>query len=246
MNEPTISVIMPAYNAASFIESAIRSVMRQTYQNWELLVLDDRSTDETASIAEKLASQDSRIRVIRREENSGGAAKVRNQGITLARGEYIAFLDSDDEWLPEKLERQLAAMGSADFCYTSYAVIDAAGVSCKLDYIVPANVDFESLLRENFIGCSTVLMRRELAGFNTDFFHEDYVLWLQLIMDGHRGVGCPEVLTRWRYIETSRSFNKVEAAKNRWRIYRGYLHLPLIKSIRAFCSYALAGLRKYR
>lgn len=248
MNEPWISVIMPAYNAAAYIEDAIRSVMGQTFSGWELLVLDDCSGDETAAIAEKLAAEDSRIRLIRRDTNSGGAAVVRNQGIALSRGEYVAFLDSDDVWLPGKLERQLSVMAEADFCFTSYGVIDAEGKTARPDYIVPASVTFESLLRENVIGCSTVLMRRSLAEkyrFNTDFYHEDYILWLSLLRDGYRGAGCTEVLSRWRYIETSRSFNKGQSAKNRWKIYRDYLKLPLLKSIRVFCAYVFAGLKKY-
>lgn len=249
MNEPKISVIMPAYNAAMYIGEAILSVMVQTVPDWELLVIDDHSSDETVAIVERLALQDSRIRLIRRDTNSGGAAKVRNQGLELSRGEFVAFLDSDDVWLPEKLERQLSAIADADLCYTSYQVIGADGAAAKPDYLVPDAVTFESMLRENVIGCSTVLLRGDLARshpFNTDFYHEDYILWLTLLQEGCRAVGCREVLSKWRYIETSRSFNKGQSAKNRWRIYRDYLKLPLLQSIRAFCAYALAGLKKYR
>lgn len=252
MNErPLISVIMPAYNAAQYIEEAIRSVMDQTLTDWELLVIDDCSADETCSVVERLTEEDSRVRLICREENSGGAAKVRNQGIDQCRGDYVAFLDSDDIWLPGKLLAQLEMLqqAGADLCYTSYAVIDSCGNPAKPDYLVPEQTDFESMLRENVIGCSTVLLRRELAQkyhFNTDFYHEDYILWLQLLKDGCRAAGCTQVLTKWRYIETSRSFNKVQSAKNRWKIYRDYLKLPLLKSAGVFCSYILSGLKKYR
>lgn len=250
MNEPKISIIMPAYNAEYYIEEAIRSVMAQTVADWELLVLDDCSADQTRSIVEKLAAEDGRIRLICREENSGGAAKVRNQGLDLCGGDFIAFLDSDDVWHPEKLKLQLDRLQEtgAALCYSSYAVIDADGNPAKSDYIVPESTDFEKLLRENVIGCSTVLMRRESMEkyrFNTDFYHEDYILWLQLLKDGYRAVGCPDVLVKWRFIQTSRSFDKGKSAKNRWKIYREYLKLPFLKSAWVFCGYVTAGLKKY-
>lgn len=250
MNErPMISVIMPAYNAASYIEEAIRSVQSQTLSDWELLVIDDCSTDDTCAVVERLAQQDSRIILIKNETNKG-AAGVRNQGFELCRGEFVALLDSDDVWLPEKLSLQLDKLqkSGAHFCYTSYGVMDAEGNPAKKDYTVPEETDFEKLLKENVIGCSTVLMRREICEkyrFNTDFFHEDYLLWLQLLHDGYTAAGCSEVLTKWRYIETSRSFNKWQSAKNRWKIYRDYLRLPLLKSLRVFGSYVFASLKKY-
>lgn len=247
--KPLVSVIMPAYQAEKYIEAAIRSVMAQTLTDWELLVLIDGSTDRTARIAQSLAAEDSRIRVLCNEQNLG-AAGSRNRGLELCAGDYVAFLDSDDLWRPNKLERQIAAMNreNADFSYTSYAIIDETGAVSRPDYRVPAKLDFQKLLGENVIGCSTVMLRGELARkyrFSTDFYHEDYVLWLELLRHGCRAAGCEEVLGSWRLIAGSRSFHKGNAAKNRWRIYRHYLKLPLHKSIRAFCAYALAGLRKY-
>lgn len=246
---PMISVIMPAYNAEQYIETAIRSVMAQTVTDWELLVLDDRSCDGTCAVVENLAVEDSRIRLIRNEQNKG-AARVRNQGLDLCRGEYVALLDSDDAWLPEKLERQVERLQvtGAHLCYCSYEVMDGRGEKTRVDYLVPEETDFEKMLRENVIGCSTVLLRREVIEkyrFNADFYHEDYVLWLQLLKDGCRVVGCREVLARWRLIETSRSFHKGNAAKNRWKIYREYLKLPLVKSVRVFGAYVCSGLKKY-
>lgn len=247
--QPMISVIMPAYNAEQYIEAAIRSVMAQTVTDWELLVLDDCSTDHTCAVVEGLAAADSRIHLIRNERNKG-VARVRNQGFDLCRGEYVALLDSDDEWHPEKLERQLQRLQATDahLCYCSYEVIDGEGNRARADYLVPEETDFEKLLRENVMGCSTVLLRRELIEkyrFNTDFYHEDYILWLQLLKDGYRAVGCGEILARWRLIETSRSFHKGNAAKNRWKIYREYLKLPLLKSLLVFGAYACSGLKKY-
>ena len=247
--QPLVSVIMPAYNAGAYIEEAIRSVMAQTLKDWELLVLDDGSSDDTCATVQRLAEEDPRVRLLRNEQNMG-AARTRNRGFTLAAGVFVALLDSDDLWLPDKLEKQLAVMEEqrADFSCTSYSIIDREGDPAKADYLVPECIDLNVLLRENVIGCSTVVLRRELVEkhpFPTDFFHEDYVLWLQLLQQGYRVTGCTEVLTRWRYIETSRSFNKLKSAQNRWRIYRHYLKLPLHQCIRHFLAYATAGLRKY-
>lgn len=244
-----VTVIMPAYNAGRFLEAAVRSVMGQTETNWELLILDDGSSDDTAAIARRLEGEDSRIRYIPNPHNMG-VAKTRNRGFDLARGAYIALLDSDDVWLPGKLERQLRRMAltGADICYCSYAIVDDQGNKSRSDYLVPDATDFNKLLRENVIGCSTVVLSRKVIEqhrFETDFYHEDYVLWLKLLRAGFRAVGCTEPLVHWRLIENSRSFNKRKAAGNRWRIYRDYLKLPLGKSLLAFAAYGTAGLRKY-
>ena len=246
---PVVSVIMPAYNVEQYVEEAIRSVMGQTFRNWELFVIDDCSADATASVAERVAREDSRVTVVRNEQNMG-VAKSRNRGLDLCRGSYIALLDSDDAWMPEKLEKQLARITGtgADLVYTSYAIVDADGDRVTADYIVPEATTFESLLRENTIGCSTVLLTRETAEkfrFGSDFYHEDYVLWASILKSGGKAAGCREPLVRWRYIENSRSFNKRHAAMNRWRIYRKYLKLPLGKCISSFLGYAVAGVRKY-
>lgn len=246
---PLVSVIMPAYNVGRYIETAIRSVMAQTITDWELLVLDDGSSDGTCAVAERLAAEDPRIRLLHNGTNLG-AARTRNRGFDLCGGAYVALLDSDDFWHPDKLEKQLEQIErtGADFSCCSYAIVDAEGNRTKSDYIVPERVDFEKLLRENVIGCSTVLLRREIVEkhrFRADYFHEDYVLWLELLRAGYQAVGCTQVLASWRYIHSSRSFDKRRSAKNRWRIYRDYLKLPLLKRIVVFIRYAAAGLRKY-
>lgn len=246
---PLVSVVMPAYNAGRFLEEAVRSVMAQTVTDWELLILDDGSTDDTLILAQNLAQTDCRIRVLPNEHNMD-VARTRNRGFDLCRGEYVALLDSDDVWLPHKLEMQLKRMEQtgADICYCSYAIVDANGEKSRPDYLVPGQTDFDKLLRENVIGCSTVVLSRKVVEnhrFETAFYHEDYVLWLKLLRSGFRAAGCTEPLVHWRLIENSRSFNKRKAAGNRWRIYRDYLHLPLGKSVQAFAAYGAAGLKKY-
>lgn len=248
-NVPLISIVMPAYNAERFVEQAVRSVMQQTVTEWELLVLDDGSKDGTKQILQRLAQEDDRIRFLPNAHNMG-VAKTRNRGFDLCRGQYIALLDSDDLWHPDKLEKQLALLQQedADLVYTSYAIIDSGNQKTRADYLVPESVSFDQLLKENVIGCSTVLFSAEILEkyrFSTDFFHEDLALWLCILRDGYRAVGCREVLTDWRYLENSRSFDKRKSAGNRWRIYRHYLKLPFGKSAVCFASYALRGMKKY-
>ena len=247
---PLVSVIMPAYNAEKYIRAAIESVIRQTYENWELIVLDDGSTDSTAQTVKRMAEGDSRIRFCPNERNMGVAA-TRNRGFDLARGDYVALLDSDDVWLPQKLEKQLAlAAGTkADIIYTSYYIIDKNGDKSRDDYIVPAETSFESMLEENHIGCSTAMLEKSIVKkyrFDGSYAHEDYVLWLQLLEAGYSAAGLTEPLVKYRFHAGSRASDKLNAAKNRWSIYRKYLKLPLGKSIVSLARYAMAGVRKYR
>lgn len=248
-NTPLVSVIMPAYNASRFIEEAIQSVINQSEKNWELFVIDDCSTDDSFGLAQKLAANDSRIQVLRNDANSG-VANTRNRGISLAKGKYIAFLDSDDIWHPEKLERQLTKIANshAAVCYCSYQIIGATGEKVRADYLVPETAKFEDILKENYIQCSAMLIKAEIVKrhlFNIEFFHEDYILGLDILGSGETAVGCRELLLSWRYLENSRSFNKKKSAMNRWQIYRNYLRLPIYKTLYLFACYTAAGLRKY-
>lgn len=247
--KPLVSVIMPAYNAQRFIDQAISSVLAQTMTNWELIVIDDCSSDSSYEMALRQQEGDCRIRVLRNDSNCG-VAKTRNRGIELAHGAYIAFLDSDDIWSPDKLEQQLRLLTSqnAAICYCSYRIIDQLGNKARPDYIVPGTARFEDILKENYIQCSAMLIPADVVKahmFNTQFYHEDYILGLDILKNGQIAVGCTQPLLDWRYLENSRSFNKKKSAANRWRIYRKYLRLPLYKAAYLFCCYATAGFRKY-
>ncbi len=240
---------MPAYNAERFIKEAINSVVLQTCSDWELLVIDDGSTDSTCAIVENLAAADERIKLIKNASNMG-AARTRNRGLDMCQGAYVAFLDSDDVWHPNKLSSQIEAMQSrnAQLCYSSYAIIDDRGNPSKNAYVVPESITFDGMLRQNYIGCSTVVLSRDIVEqyrFATDFYHEDYCLWLDIMRSGHKVVGCSEVLVDWRLIKNSRSFNKVKSAKNRWRIYRRHMNFSFPKSVGLILSYFLSGIKKY-
>lgn len=246
---PTVSVVMPSYNAAAFLEAAMGSVISQTMSDWELIVVDDCSRDDSFAVAEKIAAADPRIAVYRNEQNSG-VAKTRNRAIDMAKGCYIAFLDSDDVWHPEKLQRQVEKIeeSGADICYCAYSIIDTSGKKVKADYLVPEAVTYDDILKENCIQCSAMLIPADIVKqikFNTEYYHEDYVLGLDILRRGGYAAGCAEVLLDWRYLENSRSFDKRKSAANRWRIYRSYLKLPLVKTCWLFACYTAAGLRKY-
>ena len=221
----------------------------QTFTDWELIVLDDGSKDGTCEIIERLAAEDERIRPMPNEKNMG-VARTRNRGIDNSRGNYVAFLDSDDIWRGDKLGMQIEKMqaNGADISYCSYAIIDSEGVRVKRDYIVPENTDFKALLKENCIGCSTVVLSRKLLverRFMTDYYHEDYVLWLELLRGGVKAVGCTETLVEWRLIRNSRSFDKRRSAAHRWDIYRNHLHFSRVYSLWLFAAYAVRGFKKY-
>ncbi len=248
-DKPLVSVVMPAYNAEKFIQATIDSVRQQSYENWQLLVIDDGSKDRTVELVRAMAKEDARISLLQNEKNMG-VAKTRNRGIALAEGEYIALLDSDDLWYPEKLEKQLALAEKTDaqIIYCSYAMIDEADRQKHAPFVVPTETSYKKMLISSVISCSTVLLHAQTAKqyqFDETYYHEDYVLWMQLLRDGKRAVGCEEVLGAYRIRETSRSSDKLSSAKKRWVIYRKCLHMSFISSAYYLFRYAVRAMRKY-
>ena len=247
---PLVSVIMPAYNAAPFIEEAITSVLRQTVTDWELLVIDDQSGDNTREIIEKFTERDSRIRMILNDRNMG-VAKTRNRGLDLVRGKYVALLDSDDYWHPTMLEAMIARAeeSSADLVYCSYELVDEQNQKVCHDFIVPSETSFEASIVRSVITCSTVLMTADIAKnnrFPTDVYHEDIALWFRLLRDGKRAAGVSEVLAAYRQRANSRSAGKIRSAARRWVIYRKHLKMPLGKSLVTMARYGYYGLKKFK
>jgi teichuronic acid biosynthesis glycosyltransferase TuaG len=247
--ELLVSVVMPAYNAQRWIAQSIRSVQSQTMRNWELIVVDDCSSDRTRQIVEELAAEDPRIKLVCCEEN-GGVAKARNRGMDLSKGDYVALLDSDDLWYPEKLEHQLrlAQSTGVGVIYCSYGIIDEQDEKVCGDFIVPEATDFESSLVQSVISSSTVLFSREIANiyrFGTSFYHEDLALWLRILKDGVPARGVTVPLADYRVIKGSRSFNKLHSIACRWDVYRRYLGLSAVKSAKLIVRYGFLGLKKY-
>lgn len=249
LDQSLVSVIMPAYNAEKYIEAAINSVLSQTYTKWELLILDDCSTDSTTDIVAQFANLDARIRLICNHSNEG-VARMRNRGLDIAQGEWIALLDSDDVWHAEKLEKQLnkAKESGAEIIYCPYSLIDENSEHLS-DFVVPGSTSYDDMLKESVLSCSTVLMRRSILlhhRFLAEYYHEDYAFWLELLRQGYRAVATEEILADYRVVKGSRSNNKLKSAKNRWLIYRKVERLSLIKSIKVFIAYAYKGIAKYR
>ena len=183
-----ISIITPAYNASRFIGETIRSVAAQSCQNWEMIIVDDCSLDNTCSLIDEFAKQDPRIRLIRHAINGGGPAKARNTALNAANGRYVAFLDSDDLWLPDKLERQLRFMEShrSALSFTSFRRITENGESSGQPVRIPARLHYRELLKNTAIATSTVVVDRDKTGpFEmVETYYDDFVLWLSLLKRG--------------------------------------------------------------
>ena len=248
IKRPLITVVMPNYNGHRFVEQAIDSVLSQTYQDFELLIVDDCSEDDSLQLIKQKAQSDSRIRVIALEKNVG-VANARNVGIREAKGKYIALLDNDDLWTADKLERQLAiAEKGADIVYCSYDFIDEQNNEVKKPFIVPKQTNFNKMLASSVISCSTSFIKTELMQahpFNPEFYHEDYVLWMELLRVCPTAYGDEKVLMHYRQVAGSRSNKKGNAAKERWNTYRKALKLNAVTSAWAFVRYAVKGVVKY-
>lgn len=247
---PLVSIVMPAYNSEKHITDAVQSVQSQTVDLWELIIVDDCSTDSTAAIVSSLAAEDERIHLHRNSFNKG-AAESRNTGLKLCTGKYVALLDSDDLWLPYKLERQIDRLEKteADIVYCSYSIIDQFGNSKCNDFIVPESLDFQLALIKSVMSCSTTMFTREIAenySFPSKYYHEDLALWLTLLKDGKKAVGISDVLASYRVQDGSRASNKVRSAYNRWIVYRKHLGIPFWPSISLIIRYALLGFEKYK
>lgn len=241
-----ISIVMPAYNSAQYIEQSIESVLKQSYKNWELIIVDDCSIDDTYKIVEKLCITEERIKLFRMNENSG-VAMARNFAISMSRGKYIAFLDSDDLWLPDKLEKQLNLMQEkkAVISYTAYRQFSMEKVGNLVS--VPEQVTYKQLLKGNVIGCLTVMLDKERLG-NLQMKkarHEDYILWLDILKKGNIAYGLQEDLARYRKSETSLTSNKKRSALWTWQVYRQHQELSFFASIYYFIFYVCKGLLKH-
>lgn len=246
---PTVSVITPAYNAARFIRDTIESVQSQTYNSWEMIIVDDCSSDNTCDIVEEKARHDNRIRLIRQTEN-GGPARARNSALKAATGRYIAFLDSDDLWLPEKLERQLAFVQKheAVLSFTQYRRISITGDQYGKLITIPSTIDYRGLLKNTAIATSTVIIDRKKSGpFEmVGTFYDDFVLWLDLLKRGIIAHGLQEDLMRYRIVGKSVSRNKLKSALWVWRTYRNIEKLSPPYSAWCFLNYAIRACIKYK
>ena len=250
MNRGLVSVITPAYNSGRLIQETIGSVRAQTYRDWEMVIVDDCSTDGTREVLEREAGKDPRITVASTGKNSGQAA-ARNLGMKVAKGRYLAFLDADDLWLPRKLERQvefMRAKGSA-FSFTSYRQISEDGKAVAGLIEIPGSLTYRSLLANaGIIGCLTVVLDRErLGAFEfQDIPREDFALWLGLLRRGFTADGLREDLARYRVVTGSHSSNKIWAAVKTWDIIYNLEKTPLPFALWCFARYGWKAFKRHR
>ncbi|MGK4060387.1 glycosyltransferase family 2 protein [Loigolactobacillus coryniformis] len=246
MKEPLVSIIMPAHNSERYIKTAIESVQQQIYSNWELIIVDDCSSDATHKIISRFI--DARIKLITLSENLG-ISYARNKAIQKSTGKYIAFLDSDDVWRTDKLSKQINYMentGSA-FTYTYYQVINEYDEKVRIVSQMPSKVEYRDLLKSNFIGLLTAVIDSELVKKEKipNIPHEDYATWLSILRENQTATLVPEVLANYRIQKRSRSSNKLKSMIWTWQIYRKNQHLGFFISIYYLLQYIYFGTRKH-
>lgn len=244
-----ISIIMPAYNAEKTLAQAVNSALAQSYRHFELIIINDCSDDRTQEIAETLLTCDPRIRVLTNTENRG-ASKTRHRGAEQARGQWLAFLDSDDEWTADKLEKQVSLRKekNARLVFTGSGFMDQSGA--RKDWImhVPQQVGYRKLLKQNVVSNSSVLIHKETylkyEAIGNDF-HEDFVCWLRLLRTGELAYGIDEPLLIYRLSPASKSGNKLKSAKLNWNAYRA-TGLNRAEAAYYMIFYTINSLRKYK
>lgn len=244
-----VSIITPAYNAAAYIAETIESVFAQTYTNWEMLIVNDCSKDNTAEIVQSYAAKDKRIKLINLKQNSG-AAVARNTAIQNAKGRYIAFLDSDDLWKKEKLQKQIEFMqqNGYAFAFTNYEHFKETKENIQNQVQVPKRLNYNQALKGNQIGCLTVMLdRKQIQNIHfTTQKHEDYILWLNILKQGITAYGMQESLALYRTGNSkSISGNKLQSALWTWRVYREIQKLSVVKSMYYMWFYVVNGLKKH-
>jgi teichuronic acid biosynthesis glycosyltransferase TuaG len=243
-DESLISIITPVYNSEKYIGETIKSVLLQTHCNWEMLIVDDCSKDNTVGVINRYTDQ--RIKYIRLNENSG-AAVARNKALEIAKGSYIAFIDADDMWKPNKLEKQLNFMRKHNigFSFTGYEILKE---SYNKVIKVPLKLNYSQFMKNTVIGTLTVMINKDIVGdvrlVNVKKDH-DSMTWANLLRNGHFAYGINESLAYYRKVEGSISNNKFSAAKNHWDNCRKIENLSIIKCAYYFVFYSLNAFRKH-
>ena len=246
MNEPKVSVVIPVYNCASTISLAIDSVLRQNV-DLELIVVNDCSSDDLDSVMARYAGNPAVVYL--KNEHNLGASGSRNRAVAQARGEYIAFLDSDDYWTEDKLSRQLEILEKTKgvLCCTARELMTPEGALTGRIIPVKQEISYREILKHNSINCSSVLIRADVAKafpMNHDDAHEDYLMWIAVLKQYGTAYGINEPMLKYRLSNTGKSGSKLQSAAMTFRVYR-YAGFGLAKSILLFCRYAFHGVKKY-
>lgn len=244
-----ISIIMAAYNAENTIGQAITSVIQQTYTDFELIIINDCSTDRTVDVINEFIKRNTRIILINNSKNMG-VSYTRKHGLDEAKGSWIAILDSDDLWLPEKLAKQVEFQKktNADLLYTGSGFMNVDGKQINWKLNVPEVITYRQLLKQNILSNSSALVRKDLYEkyyVIGDDMHEDFAIWLQILRNGIKAYGINEPLLIYRLDDKSKSGNKLKAAMMNWSTYR-YIGLNLLEAAYYEFWYAINGLCKYK
>ncbi|MBR0121131.1 MAG: glycosyltransferase family 2 protein [Clostridia bacterium] len=244
-----ISIIMATYNAEKTVGFAVDSVLKQTYENFELLVINDCSTDSTEKIVKEYAAKDARVKLITNPENLG-VSLTRLEGLKQAKGNWIAILDSDDAWMPEKLEKQieLQKVLNAELVYTGVKYIRSDGTPFDWELKVPDEIGYKKILKQNLIANPSALVRKNLYERYYaigDEMHEDFALWLSILKTGINAYAVKEPLTIVRISSNSKSGNKFKSAVMNWKTYR-YMKMNIFSSAYYMCWYTVNGILKYK
>jgi teichuronic acid biosynthesis glycosyltransferase TuaG len=229
-----VSIITPTHNSLEFLESTISSVLSQTYEDWELLITDDCSTDGTWEYLQEIKKKDVRIKVFKLEKNSGPAL-ARNNSIAQAQGRFIAFLDSDDTWTSEKLEKQIIFMLKYKyiFTFTEYMMFDEYDKKIGIKEGLPVRVNYKKMLESNYIGCLTAIYDTEILGkvYMPEIRkRQDYGLWLKILKKIDYAYCVKEPLAHYRVRTSSISSNKLNLIKYNWILFREIERLSIWSS----------------
>lgn len=243
-----VSIITPAYNSAKFIKETIESVMEQTYHNWEMIIVDDCSTDSTIEVIKEFAFKDNRIKYFTNDVNQG-AAICRNIGLENARGRFIAFIDSDDLWEKQKLEIQLNFMLENHFpiTFTEYNLLYEGSETINKYIKIVKEIDYYGYLKNTIIGMSTSIIDKSIVGdfrFKNIRTRQDTYLWISLLKRGYKAFGLDKRLATYRVRRDSISADKIKAARRVWYIYYNLEKLGLLRAIYYFNCYTLNAIKK--
>lgn len=244
---PLVSIITPAYKCEKYIAECMDSVINQTYKNWEMIIVNDKSPDRTESIVKDYMVKDQRIKLYTQQVNEGVAA-ARNKAIKMSSGRFIAFLDSDDCWKPNKLERQIQFMikNRSGFSFTEYEIMDNKSASIGKVIHVPDKISYEQYLKNTIIGCLTVVMDKEILGdieVETGNL-EDVLTWMKYLKRGYDADGLQENLASYRVSENSVSSNKIKNAKRYFICLRKHQKLSFVKSLYCEFFYIFNAIKK--
>ncbi len=244
-----VSIVVPVYNAEKFLNETINSVLNQTYFNWELLLINDCSSDNSKSIYEKYKS-DKRIKWFDQEKN-GGAALARNKGIEISKGDFLCFLDADDLWEKEKLEKQVKFIKEKDcaFSFTGYEFADENGKPNGKKVFIPERIDYRKALKNTTIWTSTVMF--DMSKLSKDDIYmpnvrrgQDTATWWKVLKQVDYAFGLNEILSYYRRTSDTLSSNKIKALKRTWYLYRKVERLNLFQSAYNFCWYCFNAVRR--